>query len=291
MHLPMLNRDLWQLVTPEALMVEVDLIIPGVPNIQRSNAAMPYVNDRRCLKRGEGAQLVFQILPTPEEAKLGMQGRMQRMWVAVAERQENVYVGILNVHPAGNYADRDFYLRPGAEIPFLPQHIVDITYPPQGADIESVLQVKRQWSRDNALLVVGDPLLDELLVLADQAAVRELMEGVVSSAFGIGRTTATTWSDRWVTTGIKMTDGSEAFMAAVQPLQERQQTLLASAVCTQRQVQLISGRTAAAIVMFLENSVGYAVCWVRVYRKTADGYEFDDLMPQFATPVVFTRGV
>jgi hypothetical protein len=293
MYLPILNRDLWQLVTPEALMVGADMIIPGVPNIQRSNAAMPYVNDRRCLKRGEGAQLVFQILPTPEEAKLGMQGRMQRMWVAVAERQENVYVGILNVHPAGNYADRDFYLRPGAEIPFLPQHIVDITYPPRGSDIESVLQVKRRWSRDNLSMIMGDPVLNELLALADQSAVRELMEGTVSSAFGIGRTTGTGWTDKFITTGIKTQDGSEAFVEAVQPLQarSRQNTLLASAVCTRRQLQRASGETCEAIIIFLENNAGYSVYWFRTYRKAADGYEFDDLTAQFGDPVVFTPNV
>ena len=292
MDLPTLNRDLWQLLMPEDCMTGFDMVMPEVPSMQRSPAATPYASDRKALKRGEGVLLIVQIQPTPDEMAPGMQGRIQRMWVAVSERCGDYYIGILNTHPSGSYASRDFYLSPGAEIPFLPQHIVDINHPPFGFDIKKVLQTdpRRLWSRDDrGLPSIGDPILSELLQLADQNAIKRLQDSVCRSAFGIGRTIRQTWTDQFITTGILPQDGSEAFIEAVHLLREsaRQKTLQASAVCTYRQLQRSSGATADAIVIFLENAAGYSVCWIRTYRQTADGYEFDDLVAQFGEPVVF----
>lgn len=288
MRLASLNFDLWELLQPEELVA--DAVIGGADaNHQRSPAAIPYASNRQTLKRGEGALLIF--MATPDAVAQGMQGRIQRMWVAVAERHGDCYVGILNVHPSGNYADRDFYLSPGAEIAFLPHHIVDINRPPFGFDIKTVLQTdpRRLWQRDDRLLPsMGDPILSELLQLADQNAIERLQQSTCRSAFGIGRTTGKTWTDKFITTGITPQDGSEAFIEAVQPLRESvsQKTLQASAVCAYRQGQR-SGVTVDVIMIYLENAAGYSVYWIRTYRKTADGYEFDDLTAQFGEPVVF----
>jgi hypothetical protein len=291
MRLPNLNTDLWELVRPEEMTAEVDCAPQGSQLAERSPAAMPYATNQKTLKRGEGVLLIFRMQPTPDEISPGMQGRMQRMWVAVDERCGDYYIGILNVHPSGNYTNRDFYLSPGAEIPFLPHHIVDINRPPFGFDIKKVLQTdpRRLWNRDNSQEFMGDPLLRELLEIADRNAVKEVQEENMSSAFGIGRTTATTWSDRFITTGIRTTDGSDALMEAVTPLQEqaRQKTLLASVVCNRRRLQRTSGGEFDAIVMLLENARGYSVYWLRVYRQTDQGYEFDQLTAQFGEPVVF----
>lgn len=290
MDLPTLNRDLWQLLQPEELIADAAV---GA-NHQRSPAAIPYATGNKILKRGESALLMFRIQPTPDEMSPGMMGRIQRLWVAIAERVGDHYIGILGDHPAGGYANRDFYLSPGAEIPFLPHHIVDIGRPPFGFDINKILQTdpRRLWPRNaQTSPSIGDPDLDELLQLADKTAIRVLREAVFA-AFGLGRTTGTTWSDRFIQTGrIETQDGSEAFTEAVQPLQERsrQNALLASAVCTARQIQQASGATYEAIVIFLENASGYSVYWIRTYRKTADGYEFDELIAQFGEPVVFSN--
>jgi hypothetical protein len=120
--------------------------------------------------------------------------------------------------------------------------------------------------------------------------VKLLLENNCRSALGLGRAIGQTLTDDFITTGI--VSDSEAFMEAVQPLQERarQGTLQASAVCTHRQLQRASGTTMNAIVIFLENAAGYSVYWVRTYRQTADGYEFDDFEAQFGEPLVFAHG-
>jgi tetratricopeptide (TPR) repeat protein len=291
MRLPNLNYDLWQLIISEDCAVSTaDYVMSGTQNLQRSPAAIPYATDLQILQRGEAAKLIFEISPTCEEIESGMPYRTQQLWVAIAERRGDYYIGILNEHPHPNYVNCDFYLRPGAEIPFLPQHIIDVDRPPSGFDIETILQPQKIWSgAENSPLVMGDPVLDELLDLAVRHAVRDVQQETFTSAFGIGSTTGQTWSDRFIGTGIITQDGSEALMEAMQPLQERarQNTLLASAICTCRQLERASGETSEAIVIFLENAVGYSVYWIKTYRKTANGYEFDDLVAQFGKPAVF----
>lgn len=291
MRLSNLNHDLWQLLPPEELIMDA-IVGATAANNQRSPAAIAYATGTKTLKRGESALLIFQIQPTPDEIAPGMQGRIQRMWIAVSERRGDYYIGILNSHPSGSYIERDFYLSPGAEIPFLPHHIVDIDRPPFGFNINKILQTdpRRLWSREDRLLPsMGDPILSELLQLTDHNAIERLQESTCRSAFGIGRTTGQTWTDKFITTGIVPQDSSEAFMAAVQPLQESvsQKMLQASAVCTYRQLQRSSGAAVNAIVIFLENASGYSVYWIRTYRQTANGYEFDELVAQFGEPVVF----
>ncbi|WP_052754341.1 hypothetical protein [Calothrix sp. 336/3] len=291
MRLANLNYDLWQLLQPEEFTADAVVGSVATKN-QRSPAAIPYVTGEKILKRGESALLMFRIQPTPEEMRPGMMGRIQRMWVAIAERCGDHYIGILNSHPAGNYTNRDFYLSPGAEIPFLPHHIIDIDRPPWGFDIETVLQTdtRRLWCRDaEAQPSMGDPILSNLLQLADKTAIRRLTDSTCRSAFGIGHTTGQTWTDMFITTGIDFLSDSEALMEAVQPLRERvsQGTLQASAVCTYRHIQRTSGLVANAIMILLENTCGYSVYWFRTYRQTSDGYEFDDLTAQFGTAMVF----
>lgn len=293
MRLANLNYDLWELLQPGEFKADAVVGTTMIPTDKpRSPAAIPYASGEKILKRGESALLIFRIQPTPEEMRPGMMGRVQRLWVAIAERIDDYYIGILNEHPAGNYANRDFYLSPGAEIAFQSHHIVDINRPPFGFDIRKVLQTdpRRLWSRDTQMQPsMGDPILQELFQLAEQNAIKRLQENHCRSAFGIGRTTGQTWTDKFITTGIN--SDSEAFMEAVQPLQERasQGTLQASAVCTYRQLQKTSGEIMNAIVIFLENAAGYSVYWIKTYHETNDSCEFNNWVIQFGEPTVFVK--
>jgi hypothetical protein len=282
--------DLWQLIQPEHLALDENDREAPIDQ-PRSPAALPYASNLKTLQRGEGAMLIFHMQPTPDEITPGLPGRIQTLWVAVTERCGDYYIGVLTEHPAGNYADRDFYLAPGAEVPFLPLHIVDVYYPPLDFDIEKVLQrdSRRLWSRDDSQQLMGDPVLNELLTLADHKAVKELQEKTASLAFGIGRTTGQTWTDRLMMTVSNTLNGADAFMEAVTPLRERaqQKTLVASVICNHRVIQRTSGEESMAIVMLLENAIGYAIFWLRTYRLTPQGYEFDELTAQFCDAVVF----
>ena len=70
------------------------------------------------------------------------------MWVLVAERCGDFYVGVLGNQPASVEPGGSFYLRPGAEVPFLPEHVVDIADPPVGyAEEELGRPPARRWPR------------------------------------------------------------------------------------------------------------------------------------------------
>ena len=82
---------------------------------------------REGLRRGQAAKLVFEI-EGEEDGHVMIQG--ERMWVIVAERVDDLYVGILDNEPCIEPAD-DVYLRQGAEIPFAAEHVIDIDEPPE----------------------------------------------------------------------------------------------------------------------------------------------------------------
>ena len=52
------------------------------------------------------------------------------MWVTVAEKIDDVYIGILENQPVCVDRDSKFYVRMGAEIPFKAEHVIDIADPP-----------------------------------------------------------------------------------------------------------------------------------------------------------------
>ena len=88
-------------------------------------------------------KLVFDIKTLEEDGNAGIQG--ERMWVIVAEKRGDVYIGRLDdepdVGPGG-----DGYLQRGAEIPFLPEHIVDIhDPPPEYAAARLAVPPSRRW--------------------------------------------------------------------------------------------------------------------------------------------------
>ena len=89
---------------------------------------IPPLADRQNLRRGQAAKLIFEIDAQREDGS--REEAAERMWVIVAERVGDVYIGILDNQPAFVEAEGEFYLRRGAEVPFRAEHVVDIDDPP-----------------------------------------------------------------------------------------------------------------------------------------------------------------
>jgi hypothetical protein len=90
---------------------------------------IPPIEERENLQIGQAAKLAFDIEYEDEDGSVVVQG--ERMWVIVSEITENGYVGILDSKPALIESSDDFYLGYGVEIPFKPEHIIDIANPPE----------------------------------------------------------------------------------------------------------------------------------------------------------------
>ena len=85
---------------------------------------IPVREDRENLKPGHLVKLTFQILETDEDGAQDVFG--QRMWVLVTGGNRHGYLGILCNEPGNANALGDHYLTWGAEVPFLPEHVIDI---------------------------------------------------------------------------------------------------------------------------------------------------------------------
>lgn len=118
MRLPTLEHDFWRLRS-------------GEESHRRHPASfeIPPLPLRQSLGRGQAAKLIFDIGSVDEAGNPVVQG--EKMWVLVAERCGDFYVGVLGNQPASVVPGGSFYLCPGAEVPFLPEHVVDIADPPQ----------------------------------------------------------------------------------------------------------------------------------------------------------------
>jgi len=109
---------------------------------------IPDDGQRRQLKRGQAAKLLFQI---EAERPHGVEITVERMWVIVAERVDEGYIGILDNQPASLEPGSHVYLTEGAEIPFWPEHVIDLDEPP-AEWIEHRLgqPPTRTWPRDES---------------------------------------------------------------------------------------------------------------------------------------------
>ncbi len=65
-------------------------------------------------------QLIFDIEGEDEDGAVEVLG--ERMWVLVAERVGRNYIGVLASKPALVDPSSNFYLRPGCEVLFAPEH-------------------------------------------------------------------------------------------------------------------------------------------------------------------------
>jgi hypothetical protein len=136
MRFPSFERDFWQLRSAEQSHRE-----------HPDTFWIPSVERRQSLKRGQSARLIFDIEGQDEDGTIVVQG--ERMWVTVAERIGDAYIGILENQPAAIEPSEGVYLCLGAEIPFLPEHIIDIGEPPADyVEWQLGQPPERRWPRN-----------------------------------------------------------------------------------------------------------------------------------------------
>lgn len=136
MRLSSIEQDNWRLRSGEA-----------------SHAAHPETfeippkAERNSLTRGQAAKLMFEIESEDSLGKLDI--TCERMWVIVAEKIGDTYIGILDNQPVSIIHDDDVYLCEGAEVPFQAEHVISIDMPPTDY-VEQILGKKREreWPRD-----------------------------------------------------------------------------------------------------------------------------------------------
>lgn len=116
MRMASLERDFWQLRSAEDSHRE-----------HPTTFSIPPIEARANLKRGDAAKLIFDIEGYDEDGSIVVGG--ERMWVIMAECVGDAYIGILDAQPHVEQSD-DVYLRFGAEIPFRPEHVIEIAQPP-----------------------------------------------------------------------------------------------------------------------------------------------------------------
>ncbi len=82
---------------------------------------IPPRQDRESIAVGQLAQLLFKIaIPNDPDGEFNV----ERMWVEVKRRVDEVYIGMLRNRPAS--VESDDTLELGAEILFRPEHVIDI---------------------------------------------------------------------------------------------------------------------------------------------------------------------
>jgi len=117
MRMPTLAKDYWRLLSGE----ERHAAAPATFEI-------PSLDERASLAQGQAAKLLFEVEFEDEDGSVSTS--VDRLWVIVARKVGDFYVGILEGRPVSLAAGSDFYLQPGAEIPFLPEHVISIDTPP-----------------------------------------------------------------------------------------------------------------------------------------------------------------
>lgn len=107
---------------------------------------IPDLEERKSLKVGDAAKLIFDIESEDEDGVIQVQG--ERIYVIVSQIVGEFYIGILDSQPASLEPGEETYLCFGAEIPFKAEHVIDIDRPPEDY-IEWQLgqEPERTWHR------------------------------------------------------------------------------------------------------------------------------------------------
>ena len=135
LRLPTLAKDGWSLRSGEA-----------AHQAHPDSFWIPPLAERRGLQRGQLAKLIFEIEAEDDAGNPEVNG--ERMWVMVTERIGEHYIGILDNQPATFEASDEEYLVPGAEVPFLPEHVIDIDTAPEEYVVERLAAAPtRRWPR------------------------------------------------------------------------------------------------------------------------------------------------
>lgn len=117
MRLPALETDRWELESGEDRHAE-----------NADSFWIPPRVEREQLRPGQAVKLLFRIESTQPDGSTEV--GVERMWVLVTERIDRMYVGRLDNEPSSVEADDDVYLVRGAEVPFGPEHVIDVAEPP-----------------------------------------------------------------------------------------------------------------------------------------------------------------
>lgn len=135
MRFPKMEDDYWTLVSGE----------------ERHRSAprtflIPPLEERRALQEGDGAKLIFEIESEDEFGDVSRE--CERMWVVVSEIRPLYFIGRLTNMPVGCHRESNFYLTEDVEVPFLPEHIIEIDRPPQAfLDALFSKSPKKLWPR------------------------------------------------------------------------------------------------------------------------------------------------
>lgn len=113
LRLAVLDQDYWQLRDGEHSAREHPDTFDVPPREVRDN-----------LRRLDLVKLIFDIEGQGENDEVEVRG--ERMWVLVAERVPPYYIGILVNEPDLVDPSSNFYLRPGCEVLFAPEHVVSV---------------------------------------------------------------------------------------------------------------------------------------------------------------------
>ena len=116
MRLSSFEHDFWRLRSGEQCHRESPDTFWIPPQEQRQN-----------LQRGQAARLIFEMEGEDNDGRVRVGA--ERMWVIVAEKVGEVYLGILTDQPVSVVPGEDVYLCAGAEVPFLAEHVIDIEDP------------------------------------------------------------------------------------------------------------------------------------------------------------------
>jgi hypothetical protein len=102
---------------------------------------------RQSLKRGQAARLVFELEGEDKDGQVRVGA--ERMWVVVAEKVGDIYLGILTDRPVSLVPGEDVYLCAGAEVPFRAEHVIEIDDPdPRFAELWLGVAPTRRWPRE-----------------------------------------------------------------------------------------------------------------------------------------------
>jgi hypothetical protein len=116
MRFPTIDVDYWALVSGEARHASAP-----------ESFLIPSIEQRSMLQRGDGAKLIFEIESEDEDGQISRD--CERMWVVVSEVTTDSIIGRLTNTPIGTAIDSAFYLGLDVEIPFLPEHVIEIGHP------------------------------------------------------------------------------------------------------------------------------------------------------------------
>lgn len=102
---------------------------------------IPDRESRESLEPGDLAKLIFRFNVDDAEDPVAV----ERMWVLVRERVPGGYLGVLDNDPDALEENDEFWS--GIELPFAPQHVINISSRDEATIALATEEPKRRWPR------------------------------------------------------------------------------------------------------------------------------------------------